>query len=155
MRTSEKKRTIELLEKLRVFNIKSAYRYKIAMSNEKRLMLKNFYHRLYQQKVNFLKEIDEKIEQLKREISPIKDPRLLSFYKRKKCQLSKHYLKYKMKQKFADFQRRELKCYQKYSKYLSKTSHSSVRELFLDHKHSIKENLTEMERTGVMKYPIA
>lgn len=129
--------------------------YRVALSNEKRLMLKNFYYRLYQQKMKFLKEIEEKIEQLKKEISPIKDPKMLSFYKRKKCELSRHYLKFKMQQRYADFQKRELKSYQKYKDFLSKTSHACVRELFLNHKHNIKENLYEMEKTGVMKFPIA
>ena len=155
MRISDKKKTIELLEKLRVFNKKSAYIYRIALGNEQRLMLKNFYYRLYHQKTTFQEEIEQHIEQLKKEISPIEDPKLLSFYKRKKCELSKHYLKYKMHHRYADIQDRELKSYRKYKKYLSKTSHAGVRELFLKHKHTLKENLSEMEQTGVMKFPIA
>lgn len=155
MRLLEKKRTIELLEKLRIYTKKSAYIYEIALEKEKRLILKNFYLRLYRQKLKFLEEIEAKIEQLKKEISPIKDPRLLSFYKRKKCELSHNYLKYKLKLRYADVQKREFKSFKKYGKYLSKTSHAGVRELFLDHKHGIKENLSEMSNTGVMKFPIA
>lgn len=155
MRTVEKKRTIELLEKLRVFNKKSAYIYKVSLEREKRLALASLYNRLYEQKITFLEEIERAIEQLKREISPIKDPKLLSFYKRKKCILSKNYLKYKMSLRFADMQERELKGFNKYQKYLSKTSHACVRELFLDHKHKIKENLNEMNVSSMMKFPIA
>ena len=155
MRTAEKKKTIKLLEKLRVFNKKSAYIYRINMEKEKRLILQNFYLRLYKQKLAFLEEIEEAIEQLKREISPIMDPKLLSFYKRKKCQLAKNYLKYKTHLRYADIQEREFKSFKKYQKYLSKTSHASVRELFLDHKYKIKEKLKEMNLSGVIKFPIA
>lgn len=155
MRTAEKKNTIELLEKLRVFNKKSAYIYKINLENEKRLILRNFYLRLYRQKLAFLDEIEETIEQLKREISPVLDPKLLSFYKRKKCQLAKNYLKYKTRLRYADIQERELKSFRKYQKYLSKISHAHAREIFLDHKYKIKENLREMNVSGVMKFPIA
>ena len=155
MRTAEKKNTIELLEKLRVFNKKSAYIYKINLENEKRLILRNFYLRLYKQKLAFLDEIEETIEQLKREISPVLDPKLLSFYKRKKCQLAKNYLKYKTRLRYADIQERELKSFRKYQKYLSKISHAHAREIFLDHKYKIKENLREMNVSGVMKFPIA
>ncbi|TRO64118.1 hypothetical protein [Christiangramia sabulilitoris] len=155
MRTVEKKRTIELLEKLRVFNKKSAYIYKITMEREKRLLLKNMYYKLYEQKVKFLEEIEDTIEQLKKEISPLKDPKLLSFYQRRKCILGKNYLKYKLRLRFADIQKRELKGFEKYQKYLSKTSHACVRELFLDHKHKIKENLNQMQVSSVMKFPIA
>jgi len=155
MRTAEKKNTIGLLEKLRVFNKKSAYIYKINLENEKRLILRNFYLRLYRQKLAFLDEIEETIEQLKREISPVLDPKLLSFYKRKKCQLAKNYLKYKTRLRYADIQERELKSFRKYQKYLSKISHAHAREIFLDHKYKIKENLREMNVSGVMKFPIA
>ena len=155
MRLAEKKKTIELLEKLRVYNKKSAYIYDIAIGREQRLILRGFYQRLYRQKLKFLREIEEMIDQLKMEISPIKDPRLLSFYKRKKCEFSKNYLKYKLKLRYADIQKRESKAYKKYEKYLSKTSHACVRELFLDHKYYIMENLQEMNKTGVMKFPVA
>ncbi|MUP42002.1 hypothetical protein [Christiangramia aestuarii] len=129
--------------------------YKIAIGKEHRLMLKDFYQRLYQQKLRFLQEIEEMIEQLKKEISPLKDPRLLSFYKRKKCEFSKNYLKYKLRLRYADIQKREMKAHRKYEKYLSKTSHACVRELFLDHKYYIRENLQEMNSSGVMKFPVA
>ena len=155
MRTIEKKKTIKLLEKLRVFNKKSAYIYKINMEKEKRLILRNFYLKLYKQKLAFLEEIEKAIEQLKKEISPIMDPKLLSFYKRKKCELAKNYLKYKTQLRYADIQQRELKSFKRYQKYLSKTSHASVRALFLDHKYKIKEKLNEMNLSGVMKFPIA
>lgn len=155
MRLGEKKRTVELLEKLRIYNKKSSYIYKIAMRRENRLILKNFYYRLYKQKLDFLEDIEKKIEQLKKEISPIKDARLLSFYRRKKCELSKNYLKYKFKLRYADLESRERKAFKKYSKYLSKTSHAQVRELFMDHKHYIKENLKEINIAGVNKFPIA
>lgn len=155
MRLAEKKKTIALLEKLRIYNKKSAYIYRIAMGREKRLILKNFYFKLYRQKLNFLEDIEEKIEQIKREISPIQDAKILSFYKRKKCELSNSYLKYKLQLRYADVQKRELKAFKKYQKYLSKTSHSLVRELFLDHRHNVKNNLNEMNVTGFMKFPIA
>ncbi len=155
MRTVEKKNTIGLLEKLRVFNKKSAYIYKICMEKEKRLILKNMYHKLYEQKADFLKEIEDAIEQLKREISPLKDPKILSFYKRRKCILSENYLKYRMRLRYADIQKRELKGYRKYKKYLSKTSHGCVRELLLKHKHKVRENLTELNLSSVMKFPVA
>ncbi len=83
MYLGEKRKTVEILEKLRLLNYKSAFIYKIALSKEKRLILKNFYYKLYRQKLDFVKEIEEKIELLKREISPIQDPKLLSFYQRK------------------------------------------------------------------------
>ncbi len=152
MHYAEKKKTIELLEKLRVLNYKSAYIYKIISSRETRLILKNFYNKLHRQKVDFLDEIEDKIEQLKREISPIKDPKLLSFYRRKKCTISEHYLKYKLNQKHADIKSREEKSFRKYDKYLSKTSHCNVREVFLKHKHLIKENLNTINSMGIMKY---
>lgn len=152
MHYAEKKKTIELLEKLRVLNYKSAYIYKIISGRESRLILKNFYHKLYRQKLDFLEELEDKVEQLKREISPIKDKKLLSFYKRKKCALSEHYLKYKLKQKHADIRSREEKSFSKYDKYLSKTSHSHVREVFLKHKHLIKENLNQINSMGIIKY---
>ena len=125
------------------------------MDRERRLILRKFYQRLYHQKLKFLKEIEEKIEQLKKEISPIQDPKLLSFYRRKKCELSKHYLKYKLRHRYADIQKREKKAFNKYQKYLSKTSHACVRETFLEHKHRIKENLQEMNTMGVLKFPVA
>ncbi len=155
MHRLEKKRTIELLEKQRVFNKKSSYLYKIAADKEKRLVLKNFYEQLYNQKMDFLDEIEEKIEQLKREISPTRDPRMLSFYKRKKCDLSSHLLKYKMFQRYADIHERESKSLKKYAKYLSRTSHSCVRELFLKHRHQVKENLKKMNNMTLTKFPIA
>ena len=155
MHRLEKKKTLELLEKQRVFNKKSTYLYKIAVDKEKRLVLRNFYYQLYKQKLNFLKEIDEKIEQLKREISPTKDPKMLSFYERQKCELSKHLLKYKMYQRHADILERESKSLKKYAKYLSKTSHARVRELFLKHRHQVKENLKKMTNMTLTKFPIA
>jgi len=155
MHLGEKKKTIKLLEKLRILNYKSAYIYRIVLGKEKRLMLKNFYHQLYQQKIDFLKDIEEKIEQLKKEISPIQDPKLLSFYKKKKCELSQYYLKYKLTHKYADIHKREWKGYKKYNKYISKINHACVREILLAHRHKIKNNLTNMNNTGVMKYPVA
>ncbi|MCH4821835.1 hypothetical protein ML462_01505 [Gramella lutea] len=152
MHYAEKKKTIELLEKLRILNNKSAYIYNIISGRESRLILKNFYHKLYRQKIEFLEEIEGKIEQIKREISPIRDKKLLSFYKRKKCALSEHYLRYKLKQNHADIKKREEKSYKKYDKYLSKTSHCDVREVFLKHKHIIKENLKQINSMGIMKY---
>ncbi|SDS11730.1 hypothetical protein [Gramella sp. MAR_2010_147] len=155
MNISEKKKTVELLEKLRILNYKSAYIYKIIAGNEKRLILKFFYEKIYHQKLEFLKDIEDKIEQLKKEISPIKDPKLLSFYKRKKCELTQFYLKYKLSHKYADIHNREWKSYKKYRKYLSKINHACVRELLLAHKHKIKHNIINMNNTGVMKFPIA
>ncbi|SDR75090.1 hypothetical protein SAMN04488552_0858 [Christiangramia echinicola] len=155
MQFGQKKKTIELLEKLRIRNYKSAFMYKIAYTNENRLILKNFYRQLYAQKITFIEEIEERIELLKKEISPIPDPKMLSFYNRKKCELSQLYLKYKMKNRFSDFHRRELKCLKQYTKYLSVINHASVRELLLAHKHKIKSNIVEMNNTGVMKFPIA
>lgn len=155
MRLWEKKRTIDFLEKLRVMNYKSAYIYSIAYNKESRLILKNFYQRLYLEKLEFKKEIEERIEQVKKEISPIKDPKLLAFYKKRRCDFDHLYLKYKLRQRFADIHRRELKSLKRYKKYLSKTSHAAVRELLLAHKHQIKTNLLEMQNTGVMKFPVA
>lgn len=154
MYLGEKRKTVEILEKLRLLNYKSAFIYKIALSKEKRFILKNFYYKLYRQKLDFVKEIEEKIELLKREISPIQDPKLLSFYQRKKYQLSHFYLKYKM-QRYADIHKRELKSFEKYNKYLSKVSHARVREVFLAHRHKVKTNISDMNKTGVMKFPIA
>ena len=155
MHTGEKKKTIELLEKLRILNYKSAYIYRIVVRNENRLMLKSFYNNLYQQKLEFLKDIEDKIEQLKREISPIKDPRLLSFYKKKKCRLSQSYLKYKLTHRYANIHKREFKTYKIYRKSLSKINHACVREILLEHKHKIKQNITDMNNSGMMKFPIA
>ncbi|TBW30298.1 hypothetical protein [Gramella sp. KN1008] len=136
-------------------NYKSAFIYKIALRNEKRLILQNFYNKIYQQKVEFQKDIDEKIEQVKKEISPLKDPKLLSFYRRRRCELSQLYLKYKMKHTYSRVYKRELKSFKKYNTYLSKINHASVREVLLAHKHTVKTNLIEMNNTGVMKFPIA
>lgn len=155
MRIWEKKRTIDFLEKLRVRNYKSAYIYRIAYNKENRLILKNFYQRLYLQKLEFKNEIEEKIEQLKKEISPIKDPKLLSFYRKRKCDFDHLYMKYKLQHRYADIHRRELKSLKKYKKCLSRTSHAGVRELLLAHKHKLKSNLLEMQSTGVMKFPVA
>lgn len=155
MHRLEKKKTIELLEKQRVFNKKSTYLYKIAADKEKRLVLRNFYFQLYKQKLTFLDEIEDKIEQIKREISPTKDPEMLSFYERKKCELSKHFLKYKMFQRYADIHERESKSLKKYTKYLSKTSHACVREIFLKHRYLVKENLKKMNNMTLTKFPIA
>lgn len=155
MHIGEKKKTIELLDDLRILNYKSAYIYRIVSGSENRLMLKNFYNKLYNQKLTFLKDIEERIDQLKKEISPIQDPKLLSFYKRKKCELSQFYLKYKLRHKYADIHKREWKGYKKYSKYLSKINHACVREILLAHRHKIKHNLSEMNNTGVMKFPVA
>ena len=155
MRIWEKKRSIDFLEKLRVMNFKSAYLYKIAYNKESRLVLKSFYQRLYLQKLEFKGEIEEMIEQLKKEISPIKDPKLLSFYKKRKCDFDHLYLKYKLRQRYADIHKRELKSLKKYRKCLSKTSHAGVREVLLEHKHQLKSNLLEMQNTGVMKFPVA
>ena len=155
MHVGEKKKTLKLLEKLRVHNHKSAYIYRIFAENEKRLLLKNFYRKLYEQKLDFLIEIEESIECLKKEISPLNDPSVLSFYKRKKCELSKFYMKYKLTNRFADIHKREWKAFRKYNKYLSKTSHALVRELILAHKHGIKKYLNDMNSSGVMKFPIA
>lgn len=154
MRIWEKRNIIEFLEKLRVLNYKSAFIYKIAIGKENRLILKNFYYKLYRQKLDFVSDIEEKIEQVKKEISPIHDPKLLAFYKRKKCELSHLYLKYKM-QKHADIHERELKSLNKYQKYLSKISHARVREMLLAHRHKVRTNLREMDKMGVMKFPIA
>lgn len=155
MRLWEKKKTLNLLEKLRIMNYKSAFIYKIAFEKENRLILKNFYHRLHKQKLEFLEDIEGKIEQLKKEISPIKDQRLLSFYKRKKCELSHLYLKYKMRSTYAKVYKRELKAYKKYHKFLSKTNHACVREVLLAHKHLVKNNISEMKTSSVMKFPVA
>ncbi len=155
MHRSEKKNTIEILEKQRIFNKKSTHLYKIALEKERRLLLRNFYYGLYEQKLNFLKEIEEKIEQLKREISPTKDPKMLSFYQRRKCEISEHFLRYRMFQRFADVQERESKSLNKYAKYLSKTSHACVREIFLKHRHQIEENIKKMNNMSLTKFPIA
>lgn len=155
MRLWEKKRIIEHLEKLRVMNYKSAFIYKIAYRKEKRLLLRSFYNKLYLQKMEFQKEIDEKIEQVKMEISPFKDPKLLSFYKRRRSDLSQLYLKYKMKHAFSRIYKREMKSFKKYHKYLSRINHACVREILLSHKHKLKTNLSEMNNTGVMKFPIS
>ncbi|MDX1545247.1 MAG: hypothetical protein R3214_15040 [Christiangramia sp.] len=143
------------MEKLRVLNYKSAFIYQIAFTKEDRLILKNFYRKLHQQKQVFLKDIEEKIEQIKKEISPIKDPKLLAFYKRQRCELSQLYLKYKMRLNYARVYKRELRSFKKYHKYLSKINHARVREVLLAHKHRIKTNLGEMNNTGVMKFPVA
>ncbi|MDR5589486.1 hypothetical protein [Christiangramia sp. SM2212] len=129
--------------------------YRIKSEDEKRLMLRSFYANIYQQKLDFLKDIEENIDRLKKEISPLLDPKTLSFYRRKKCELSQFYLKYKLKYKFADIHRREWKAFKKYDKYLPKTNHAIIRELILEHKHKIKNNLTNMNNSGVMKYPVA
>lgn len=155
MRLREKKRTIDYLEKLRIMNYKSAFIYKIAFGKENRLILKNFYYKLSQQKLEFLKDIEEKIEQIKKEISPIKDPKLLAFYKRQQCEFSQLYLKYKMRYSYAKVYKRELKSFKKYRKYLSKINHACVREVLLAHKHKVKMNISEMNNTGVMKFPVA
>lgn len=154
MRIWGKRKTIEFLEKLRVLNFKSAFIYKIALGRENRLILKNFYFKLYRQKLEFVSDLDEKIEHVKKEISPIHDPKLLAFYKRKKCKVSHLYLKYKM-QKHSDIHRRELKTFNKYQKYLSKISHARVREILLAHRHKVKLNLREMDKMGITKFPIA
>lgn len=155
MRLGEKQKTINYLEKLRIMNYKSAFIYKIALDKENRLILKNQYRRLYEQKIEFLEEIEDKIEQLKKEISPIYDPKLLAFYKRKKCELSHFYLKYKMKYNYSKMYKRELKGFKKYDKYLSRINHSCVREVLLSHKHKINNTLYEMKKTGVMQFPVA
>ncbi|WP_300437739.1 hypothetical protein [Christiangramia sp.] len=154
MRIKEKQETIELLEELRILNYKSAYMYKIMCEAENRLMLKNFYMLLHQQKIEFRQDIEEKIEQLKTEISPTRDPRMLSFYKRKKCKLAQYYLKYKLRSSYADIHKREWKSYKKYNKFLSRINHACVREILLEHKHQIKINLTNMNNTGIIKYPV-
>lgn len=155
MRLWKKKETIELLEKLRVMNYKSAFIYKIAFSNEKRLILRNFYRKLYAQKLVFLKDIEKKIDQVKKEISPIEDPKLLAFYKRRRCEFSQLYLKYKMNYTYAKVYKREFKSFKKYQKYLSKINHASVRAVLLEHKHKVKTNIGEMNNTGIMKFPVA
>ncbi|AVR45467.1 hypothetical protein C7S20_09400 [Christiangramia fulva] len=152
MRLSEKKKTLELLEKLRVLNYKSAFIYEITYQKEKRLMLRKLYQQLHQQKKEFLLEIEEKIEQLKKEISPIPDPEKLAFYKRKKLIISQLYLKYKMKCNLTYAHKRELKSYKKYCKYLSQTNHGGVRAIILDHKHRIRSLLNEMNSTGIINY---
>lgn len=155
MKLREKKDMIELLENLRILNYKSAFIYKVIGEKEKRLMLKNFYLHLYQQKVQFRQEIDDKIELLKREISPIQDPKLLAFYKRKKCEISRFYLKYKLTLTYADIHEREEKAYKKYCKYLSQINHGGIRAILLSHRHKIKQNLSDMNNSGIMKFPIA
>ncbi|MUP44392.1 hypothetical protein E0K83_01360 [Gramella sp. BOM4] len=152
---AEKKKTIELLEKLRLRNYKSAFIYRIAYMNEKRLALRSLYFNLHKQKLDFLKDIENTIEQLKREISPIKDPKLLAFYKRKRCELNNYYLKYKMRESFKRVYEREVKSYKKYKKYLSRVNHACVRELLLSHKHDLKKNLQEMNHTGIGKFLMA
>ena len=154
MKLSEKRRTIELLEKLRLMNYKSAFIYRIAFMKENRLLLKNFYRKLYKQKLNFLKKIEDIIDQIKKEISPISDPKLLAFYKRKRCELNHYYLKYKLKQTFAKSYKREMKSLKKYKKYLSQINHACVREVLMSHTHRIKNNLGEMNNTGVMNFPV-
>lgn len=155
MKLYEKKKTLELLEKLRILNYKSAFIYDIAQQKENRLILKNTYQKLYRQKKKFLEEIEDKIEQLKKEISPIPNPELLNFYHRKKFILSQLYLKYKLKCNFNFILKRELKSFRKYQRYLSKTNHGCVRELILNHKHRIKSILNEMNSTGISRYPIS
>lgn len=154
MKLSEKRRTVQLLEKLRFLNLKYAFVYKIAYQRENRLMIKDFYKKLHLQKLEFLQNIEEMIEQLKKEISPIPDPELLSFYHKKKLKASQLYLKYKSKQSYADTFKREMKGLEKYKKYLSKINHGCVREVLLSHKHQIKMTLREMTSTGLMKYPV-
>ncbi len=153
MKLYEKKKTLELLEKMRILNYKSAFIYNIALQKENRLIHKKFYQKLHRQKMAFLKEIEEKIEQLKKEISPIPNPELLSFYRRKKFKISQLYLKYRLKCTFNYVHKRELKSYRKYHKYLSRTNHGCVRELILNHKHRIRNMLNEMNSTGILKYP--
>lgn len=155
MKFAEKKKTIELLEKLRLRNYKSAFIYRIAYMNEKRLAIRSLYFNLHKQKLEFLKEIENTIEQLKKEISPIQDPKLLAFYKRKRCELNHYYLKYKMTESFERIFKRELNSYKKYQKYLSKINHACVRELLLSHKHELMKNLQKMDHTGLGKFQIA
>ncbi len=154
MKLSEKRRTVKLLEKLRFMNLKYAFVYQIAYEKENRLMIKDFYKKLHHQKLEFLQNIEEKIERLKKEISPIPDPELLSFYKKKKLKASHLYLKYKAKYSYADTFKREMKGLEKYKNYLSKINHGCVREVLLSHKHKIKTTLREMSSTGLMKYPV-
>ncbi|APG60302.1 hypothetical protein [Christiangramia salexigens] len=153
MKLSEKRKTIKLLEKLRVRNYKSAFIYKIRYQKEKRVIIKNFYHRLFIQKNEFHEELDEMIEQIKKEISPIPDRKLLAFYKRRKCDVSHLYLKYKMNQSYQDVYKRELKSFKKYGDYLSRINHGCARAILLDHKHKIKRKVAEMNKTGLIKYP--
>ncbi|MEO2126888.1 MAG: hypothetical protein ABGW91_01895 [Christiangramia sp.] len=155
MRLAEKRKTINYLEKLRRTNFKSAYIYKVAHDHEKRLMLKNFYLRLFEQKKMFIEQMEHLIDQLKKEISPLPDSELLNFYQRKKCQVSHLYLHYKMRLNYTDVYKRETKALNKYLKYLSKINHGCVREILMEHKHKVKLNLTEMNGTGIMKFPVA
>lgn len=152
MKLYEKKKTVELLDKLRVMNYKSAFIYKILYQKENRLIIKDFYRKLYDQKIKFITNIEKLIDQLKKEISPLKDPEILSFYKRRKCELSQLYLKYKMSLKYEDVYKRELKSYKKYYRYLSKTNHGCSREIILEHKHKIKCNISEMNNMDLVKY---
>lgn len=153
MKLSEKKKTLEILEKLRILNYKSAFIYDIAYQKEKRLIIKNVYLKLLKQKKAFLNEIEEKIEQIKKEISPIPDPKLLSFYHRRKIEISQLYLKYKMKFNFNFVHKREIKSFRKYYNSLSQTNHGGVRALIMDHKYRIRTLLNEMNSTGMIKYP--
>lgn len=155
MKLAEKRKTINYLEKLRRKNFKSAYIYKVAEENERRLMLKNFYRQLFEQKKEFNSQIEDLIEKLKKEISPLPDSELLSFYQRKKCQVSHLYLKYKMRLNYTDVYKREAKALNRYLKYLSKINHGCVREILMEHKYKVKINLSQMNNTGIMKFPVA
>lgn len=155
MKFSEKRKTIELLEELRLLNYKSAFILNTISEKEKRLLLRNFYKKLHKQKLNFIEEIEDKIEQIKKEISPTADPKLLSFYRKKKYEFSQMYLKYKMKYKYADAYKREAKALKTYLTDLSKINHAGVREILLAHKHKIKTNISEMNATGIRKFPIS
>ncbi len=153
MKLSEKQKTIKLLDKLRLLNHKSAFIYRIAYGRENILLRKNIYSRLYDQKLEFQYDLEEMIERIKKEISPIPDPELLSFYHRKRLKVSELYLKYKMKHNFAENYKREMKSLETYLKYLSKINHGCVREVLLKHKYGIKTMLREMNNTGIMKFP--
>ncbi|MCM4157751.1 hypothetical protein [Gramella sp. AN32] len=154
MKLTEKKSTLKLLGKLKYLTQKNIFTYQVAAQYEKRLALKSIYKKLYYQKLQFLQAVDEQIELVKKEVSTILDPDLVLFNHQKVFKDHRTHLKTKCRSNFADLYRREMKNYKKYSKYLSKTNHAAVRAMIMEQRHEIKQNISEMNRTGLLKYAI-
>lgn len=143
---------LKLLEKLYKMNLKSASIYNIAAENEKHLLQSNFYSRLRSQKLANARELEVKIEGLRKEFLCGKASS--SLWARPDSSYTPSLLRIKSSKYFNQAYTRELKAFYFYKKYLSRINRGDLREMMMNHLHQIKLNIGDMNFKGARKYNI-
>lgn len=153
MNLEEKRRILKHLLKLKRLNQKNLFIYKLSLETEKRMAINRIYRQLYLQKKEFLEDISKMISRIEKEIRLLTDE-LTEKKPSDHRSLRQLELKYKCGRSFLKAYELEMKSMKKYKKRLSKVNYACVREMIMTHHHQIKHNISEMSRTGLLKYAI-